>query len=209
MTDMAILDHIAIHSIQVSLVATKLVDIFSDRGLILNRDLVRSASLLHDITKTRSLKTGENHAATGSELIRSLGYPDVARLVAQHVRLERMSGWSEPPREEEIVNYADKRVLHDEIRPLEDRRHYIMKRYGTEPARRIMIQNMFEDSFRLEERLFRLLDLSPLNLESLVERINDSWELKIYRAFAPLQQQETDNGSSATNIVISPHEVIS
>ena len=54
----------------------------------LNRDLIRAAALLHDITKTRSFVTSENHALTGGQFLSDLGYPEVGDLVRQHVRLD-------------------------------------------------------------------------------------------------------------------------
>lgn len=183
MADMGMMDHIAAHCVQVCKVATRLTYLFIDRGIELNRELIYSAALLHDITKTRSLETGENHAATGSELLISLDYPDVARIVGQHVRLASTVDQSTSPGEEEIVNYADKRVLHDRVGSLRDRRHYILERYGTEPARREMIRLMFEDSILLEKKLFGLLRLQPSILDEMVERPEGSRELRIFRSF--------------------------
>lgn len=45
-------------------------------------------SLLHDITKTRSLITNEPHDVTGGELIRKLGYPKVAPAAEQHLEIK-------------------------------------------------------------------------------------------------------------------------
>ncbi|OPL13412.1 MAG: hypothetical protein AVO39_10685 [delta proteobacterium MLS_D] len=185
------LTHIAAHSIQVSFTATCLADLFTFRGIQLNRDLIRTAALLHDITKTKSLTTGEDHAATGGELLVSLGYAKVGRIVAQHVRLNDPGDPSSLPREEEIVNYADKRVLHDRIESLDARRRYILERYGTEPARRDMIHQMFKESFALEKRLFGLLGYAPSSLASLVPSVKGSREFEAYLSCAKNLQNRT------------------
>jgi putative nucleotidyltransferase with HDIG domain len=88
------------------------------RGIPVNRPLVESAALLHDIDKllpptdpVRALPHGDAGAAW---LTRS-GYPELARAVANHpvTRLAdeaRYARWSAfATREERIVAYADKR----------------------------------------------------------------------------------------------------
>lgn len=50
-------DHIVIHSLQVCRVATFLTEHLNKQHNRLNFGLIRSAALLHDITKTRSFKT--------------------------------------------------------------------------------------------------------------------------------------------------------
>ncbi|MFZ0612402.1 MAG: HD domain-containing protein, partial [Desulfobacterales bacterium] len=62
MREMAMLDNIVRHSLQVCRVADWLVWQLARKGRPLNRDLVEAAALLHDITKTRSLTTGEKHS---------------------------------------------------------------------------------------------------------------------------------------------------
>jgi putative nucleotidyltransferase with HDIG domain len=154
------LDHIAAHSRQVSRVAVFLAQALAEQGLFIDAGLVEAAALLHDITKTRSLHTGENHAATGGEYLAARGYLQVGRIVAQHVRLERY--FSGPaPDEAEIVNYADKRVLHERIVSLDERMDYILERYGQKPDRREHIIKLADATRRLERRLFGYLPFGP------------------------------------------------
>ena len=161
--EMGMLPHIVSHSEQVCRVALCLVDHMNHAAAGMNRPLVQAAALLHDITKTRSFETGENHAATGRELLTERGFQDVARVVGQHVHLD------EEPREEgvdeaQIVNYADKRVLHDQIVSLEKRMAYIVDRYGQEESHRQRIMLLWEESRRLEKRLFRHITFKPSDL---------------------------------------------
>jgi len=161
------LDHIAAHSIQVCRVALFLTDHFATEQEPLDRDLIRASALLHDITKTRSLETGEVHAQTGADFVAEKGWPHVADLVRQHVRLDHYVD-DGPVTAAEIVNYADKRVLHDRIATLPDRLAYIMERYGTTPERRDRIQAMWDETGRLERKLFLRLAFPP---DELVSRI--------------------------------------
>jgi putative nucleotidyltransferase with HDIG domain len=133
----------------------------------LNRSLVQAAALLHDITKTRSFETGEDHAATGRELLTNRGFPKVARIVGQHVHLDDAPR-GERADEEQIVNYADKRVLHEEIVSLEKRMAYIVERYGQEEAHRKRIMLLWDESRELEERIFRHVDFAPDELTAYI-----------------------------------------
>ncbi|MCD6486780.1 MAG: HDIG domain-containing protein, partial [Syntrophobacterales bacterium] len=72
MYDMKMMNHIVLHSLQVCRIAMFLADSLEAD---LNPDLVQAAALLHDITKTRSIETHENHAQTGKQLLIRLDYP--------------------------------------------------------------------------------------------------------------------------------------
>ena len=165
--EMKTLAHIVDHSRQVCRVAVFLADhMISDR-IRLNRDLVHAAALLHDITKTRSFKTKENHAVTGAQILCERGYPEVGSIVKQHVRLDNyFSG--DGPNEAEIVNYADKRVLHDKIVSLPERMNYILERYGREIDGQQRIRWLWQKTEALEEKLFAYLPVTPDQLGRLV-----------------------------------------
>ena len=162
--EMKMLDHIVAHSFRVSQVATFLVDNMNARQLGLSRNLVEAASLLHDITKTRSFKTKENHARTGCEFLAGIGYPEVGNIVGQHVRLDDHCAAGVPV-EAEVVNYADKRVLHDKVVPLKERMLYVLNNYGRLPEFRHRIHRLWEETERLEERLFGYLPFLPEELD--------------------------------------------
>jgi putative nucleotidyltransferase with HDIG domain len=162
--EMGMLPHIVAHSEQVCRVALCLVENLQPPWANdLNKRLVRAAALLHDITKTRSFDTGEDHALTGKALLVDKRFPEVARIVGQHVRLDAF------PRERrldeaQIVNYADKRVLHDEVVPLERRMAYILERYGTAEDHRKRILHLWDVSRQLEKHLFSHIDFPPQEL---------------------------------------------
>jgi uncharacterized protein len=165
-SDLGMLENIVAHSLQVCRVSLLLTDRLGLPGL--NRELIRAAALLHDITKTRSFHSGEDHAETGAHLLADLGYPEVARIVGQHVRLERYGLNSSTPTDAEIVNYSDKRVLHDKIVPLSERMGYILEKYGSSPERKGNILLLWEKTEKLEQRLFAGLSFSPGDLSRLL-----------------------------------------
>ena len=165
-SELGMLENIVAHSLQVCRVSLLLTDHLGLPGI--NRELVRAAALLHDITKTRSFQTNENHAETGARLLADLGYPEVARIVGQHVRLDRYPLNSSPPTDAEIVNYSDKRILHDKIVPLNERMGYILERYGGSPERKRNILLLWEKTEKLEKRLFAALPFSPGDVSGLL-----------------------------------------
>ena len=162
---MGMLENIVAHSRQVCRVSLLIVDHLQPDGL--NRELILAAALLHDITKTRSFQTREDHAETGAQLLAEIGYPEVGRIVGQHVRLESYFA-SAVPSEAEIVNYADKRVLHDRIVSLSERMGYILEKYGRAPERKRNILLLWEKTKKMEERLFESLPFSPGDISRLL-----------------------------------------
>ena len=162
---MGMMEHIMVHSQQVCRVSLLLADHLDHSRL--NRELIRAAALLHDITKTRSFQTLEDHAETGARLVADLGYPEVGRIIGQHVRLENYFA-SAVPSEAEVVNYADKRVLHDRIVPLGERMGYILEKYGREPEWKRAILLLWEKTEGLEGRLFAGLPFAPDDISRLL-----------------------------------------
>ena len=125
------LPNIRRHSLVVCHVATSIARSLCSVGMTLDLPLIEAAALLHDITKTRSLRTGEHHARSGALLLARLGYHRIARIVRFHIHPPPPGDHLTP---EEIVSYADKRVLHDRIVSLGERFAYLRQRYGTTAA---------------------------------------------------------------------------
>ena len=180
--NMEMMDHIAAHSVRVCQVAMLLTDHLKIEHSELNRGLVQASALLHDITKTRSFKTGESHAVTGGEFLSSLGYAKVGDIVRQHVQLDKyvVSG---TPTETEIVNYADKRVLHDKVVPLGERLDYILEKYGKSPELMERIHKVWKKTDEMEDKLFDGLSFPPEAVSSLLTQEEFSEEISKCRAF--------------------------
>lgn len=180
MWDMKMMDHIVVHSMQVCRVATFLAEHLNPQRNRLNHDLIRAAALLHDITKTRSFKTKENHALTGGQFLAEQGYPEIGELVRQHVRLDE---YPNPVilGAAEIINYADKRVLHDRVVSLDKRLDYILEKYGKLPERQERIRWLWEKTKEMEDEIFRILSLSPDDLTHLINSEDRSADVHEYQ----------------------------
>ena len=158
--------HVIAHSRAVCGVAMYLTRALNANGVSLNPDLVRAAALLHDITKRFSFNRRLDHALTGAKLLRKIGYVEIASIVRQHVRLSV----SRPPgriSEAEIVNYADKRVVEDQVTTLTDRINYIKNRYGRTPEALAVIDRFSAQTFEVEKDIFALIPGEPSDLMSL------------------------------------------
>lgn len=147
----SMLPNIFEHSLQVMRVSLAITDNLKE-NVSVNRDLVIAGSLLHDITKTRSLQTKERHDASGASLLRELGYPDIAEIVEQHVIIHDLNLDGEIE-EKEIVYYADKRVMHDTIVTLEERVHDLLQRYGAKEEIRELILKNREQVLAVERKI--------------------------------------------------------
>lgn len=156
------------HSLLVARVAGLMAEQLHRRGVPVSVALTVTGALLHDIAKTVCLDCDGNHAAMGSEICRRHDYGELAEIVAEHVLLQ--DGLApECCREKEIVYYADKRVLHDQVVGLDERLTYILARYGRDDQRlHGLIRQNFALCRQVEERLFALLPWTPTELAGVV-----------------------------------------
>ncbi len=160
MLSTGMLDNIKRHSFVVAKVATFLGKLLSFYGCPLDISLIEAGSLLHDIGKTESLLTGENHAKMGAQIVREAGYEELAPVVENHIRLldEELK---EPIDEVKLVNYADKRVLHDRIVTLEHRFEDLRERYGNTAKKKRWLSEMERKMKMLERKIFSKIPISP------------------------------------------------
>ena len=180
MCEMEMMDHIVIHSMQVCRVATVLTENLTPTGIRLNPDLIRASALLHDITKTRSFRTKENHALTGGRYLTELGYAEVGDLVRQHVRLDEY-----PQKvsldEAVILNYADKRVLHENVVSLDKRAEYILEKYTKGPEDRQRVYLLWEKTRKIEDEIFATLSFAPDELNEMINAEDRSLDFTDYQ----------------------------
>jgi len=160
------LENIVAHSLEVARVALFLSTELNKKGQKLDLGLVEAASLLHDLTKTECLQTKEDHAQTGSQLLKGMGYERIGDVVAQHIWLCKEVDPSSVS-EEEIVNYADKRVMHDRIVSLEERFSDLKKRYGRIERSRDYLERLQKEIYGIENKIFYILQMNPGDLPDL------------------------------------------
>ncbi len=99
------------HSEKVKDVALNIYEELEKKGVILNRDLIVSACLLHDIAKGKKY-----HDRVGAEWMMEMGFFEVSQIIAEHMNLEE---FSEKITEKDVVYLADKLVYNNSISTLE------------------------------------------------------------------------------------------
>jgi len=115
------------HCKTVCKVAEEIVDNLIKNGTQVNKELVIAGALLHDVERAK-----DDHVIRGANLVRKLGYPEVAKIIEKHT-IYKIKNTNQPKTvEEKIVFYSDKRAKGNEIVSLEERYMDIKKRYGVD-----------------------------------------------------------------------------
>jgi putative nucleotidyltransferase with HDIG domain len=166
MSRYGMLENIVCHSLEVAKVALFISIELNKKGQRIDLALVEAASLLHDLTKTECLNTKDDHAQTGSQQLKRMGYERVGEVVARHIWLEK-EGDPSSVSEEEIVNYADKRVMHDRIVSLEERFSDLIARYGLNPKAMDYLERLQKEIYGIENKIFSILQIDPNDLQHL------------------------------------------
>jgi putative nucleotidyltransferase with HDIG domain len=172
MSQNGMLDHIVDHSIKVTKVALFLSTELNKKGQGIDLFLVEAASLLHDLTKTESFKTNEDHAKTACQLLKRMGYEKVGEVVAQHVWLSH-EVYPSSVSEEEVVNYADKRVMHDRVVSLGERFNDLRDRYGKDQRAFDYLKRLEMTIQEIENKIFHILQIDPNDLQCLQVKWDD------------------------------------
>ncbi len=156
-------ENIVKHSLQVEKLAVAIGKECIKRGYNLNLDLIQAGALLHDIAKIKCIEEGCNHATVGGEIVRAWGYPAVACIVEQHIYL-CMADIVACPTEALIVNYADKRVMHDTVVPLDRRFSDLLERYGKTEIRLRVLRYKWQLYKKLEQKLCAIVGNNVIEL---------------------------------------------
>jgi len=169
-------DHIIQHSEMVCKVAVFLADELNNQGGNLSIPEVKAAALLHDITKMEGIKTHQDHAKTGKELLHKRGFKRIGEIVAEHITLQEGRNIRSIS-EEELINYSDKRVMHATVVTLPKRFADLQERYGFKDLDTKIINRirMLEsETYKLENKIFSQLNFTPEELSSLIVGKNKS-----------------------------------
>ena len=165
------------HSRAVAEVAGWLAARIAARGVAVDRRLVESAALLHDVDKLLPDTDPARHLSHGdgsADWLTRQGHPELARAVANHpvTRLadaERFRRWAAfASREERIVAYADKRA-GQRLESMADRFASWERRYpddggGWTAEKRVEVRRRAE---RLEADVCRAAGVAPHEVRRL------------------------------------------
>lgn len=183
--------HILKHSFAVAKLAVFLAQRLREKGIAVNVELLDRACLMHDIARVCDFKKsdpgslwqqlrakfkGIPHEYAGYEILKDK-YPAVAMTVKKHRYMalldekERPATW-----EEKLLYYADKRVMHDRIVPLEERLAEGHKRnvhlHGSAAQSKINTAKVDPLIFELEKEIFNKIGLNPVEI---TDKLIDSY----------------------------------
>lgn len=119
-------DDIVAHCRQVNELALRMADLLEKKGVVMDKGLLSSACLLHDIARLQP-----KHEDFGSKLLLKEGYPRAAMLIASHMDLPEDY---QPKADETALLYAaDKFARYNRIQPFEKTLGELQTRYGDNP----------------------------------------------------------------------------
>lgn len=144
------------HSHMVTRLALLMGTALNEAGCCLDLDLISAAALLHDIAKGES-----QHARTGGQILREMGYPRVADIVAAHVDIAIHEG--QEIDESQVVYLSDKMTQGDQyVADFKPRFEAKLGQFSHAPEiqRNITgrLENALEIQRRVESKLKRSLD---------------------------------------------------
>jgi HD superfamily phosphohydrolase YqeK len=186
--------HIVNHSLTAAKLAVFLAQKLKEKGITIDVNLVDKACLLHDIVRICNIKeldfnrfeqpvTAEDkaiwqqlrakyketpHEYAAYDILKDK-FPVLALTIKKHRYIGILNKKEKPNTwEEKLVYYADMRVMHDKIVPLEERLTEAHKRnalfYGTEAQCKIITAKVDPLIYSLEMEIFDEIGLSPLDI---------------------------------------------
>ncbi|HCE87249.1 MAG: hypothetical protein A3C00_02055 [Candidatus Jacksonbacteria bacterium RIFCSPHIGHO2_02_FULL_44_25] len=150
-------ENIRAHTLSVARFADAVAAHLVAQGIAVDKELVNRGALLHDIAKLRGIQGGKDvhHTDEGAAILGEEGWGGRLAEVVRHHGLEEFS--FDLPIEDQIVNYADRRVVHDRIVSLEERLADLSKRYPgalkiIDEKRPLYVE--FEERYHLQQLIF-------------------------------------------------------
>ncbi len=186
--------HIVNHSLTAAKLAVFLAQRLTEKGITIDFNLVDRACMLHDIVRICNIKeldcnrfeqtvTAEDkakwqqlrakyegipHEYAAYDILKDK-FPVLALTIKKHRYIGILNKKEKPNTwEEKLVYYADMRVMHEEIVPLEERLTEAHKRnvffYDTEAQSKIVTAKVDLLIYRLEKEIFEKVGLDPVEI---------------------------------------------
>ena len=141
-------EDIVAHGEQVAALALHIADLIEQSGGGINRDLLESACLLHDIARHEP-----NHAQAGARLLIREGHPRAAILVAAHMDAPEDARAAAAVDESAILFLADKLCRRGQIIPLENTLEAMRRKFAGDPAAMSAATGRVEYAIKIMERI--------------------------------------------------------
>lgn len=155
--------NIVSHVTQVAKVAKLISDHYINKGFNIDVNSLICAAIVHDLYK---LKARNSHSNEAYQYLKDKNEDKIALMVYKH-DMEAIIDDSMQPftLEEQILNYADKRVKHDEIVSLKERLADMKVRYNSGNEVTPWETKVYSAYYKLEKELFTPIDISPTDIK--------------------------------------------
>lgn len=148
------------HCKAVARLATKITDELNNHGFELDKKLIQSAGLLHDIVRDKP-----KHALAGALIVKQNGWYETAALIENHMFYTK-DGDVPPITEQDVLCLADKLFKGNTFITLNDRRLPILKRFEGDATAQEKINERFQ---KANELLDFVCGLSGKTIEEIWE----------------------------------------
>lgn len=138
------------HSKKVKEICEDLSNILNKNKNIINLNLIKSAAILHDIKREE-----KNHSKVGADLLESLGYDQVAKIVRSHMNLE--NSMEDIINENTILYYGDKLVIEDEFVDLNKRFEKKLTKYKNDKEIKENIIKKYKTALKIKSNIISII----------------------------------------------------
>jgi molybdenum cofactor cytidylyltransferase len=138
------------HSRVVARVARDIGNKLVQAGYLMNIDLMEACGYLHDIGK------GErDHAGFGAQLLKNLGYPNIAAIIVSHMDLSYADEGKIT--EKEVVYLADKLVCGQKIMPLDKRLELKLEQLSGHPEGKLGAEKRIRTAMKIKRAIEKIV----------------------------------------------------
>ena len=148
-------DAVKAHSDKVAAVAINMCQHLFEKGIVLDKNIIMAASMLHDIAKGST-----NHADVGAKWLLEMGYEEISKIVKEHMELSIISN---VVTEKEVVYLADKLVKDDTLVTIDQRFSFKEELYKNDitaakaiEKRKIQTMNLYNMMFQIDYKVGNL-----------------------------------------------------
>jgi len=155
------------HCQKVHDVASVLTDALLKKGIEVNKPLVLSAALLHDLDENMEKEPGDRHPDAVVRVLKEKGMGEIADLVQKHPVHAILDGNISPKTIEEKVLYlADKMTKYDVVTV--NKRFELWKTSHVTQEDQIMLEKAYPLVKQLEQEIFSKIDMRPEDIAHLL-----------------------------------------
>ena len=142
------------HGRFVAKIALKIARELNKKDADLDEKLIEASALLHDVLKGKA-----DHAVQGGRLLSELGYPEIGKIIANHMD-GKMKISPNSFSELEVVFLADKLAHIDRFIAPQDRRRVVEEKFINEPILLAQAIERLQVTELLVEKLERITGMS-------------------------------------------------